>query len=389
MAFDAHNLRRYDPAAVRAPEPAAEEGMRPPSDSDIALLGAGNSGEAVTLRCQALGFNDAVFFAAGGLNNDRLAPRPMPVRRPDGTITPLELAERLVLDGENPRDLIRDYGLLDRRYQHLLRGIPVLETFPKAGAGGHGHPVISALDIDLSIDAVLRLLRRMTRRLRDEPPALAGQSDVQRLLAQSQRRQDVAREKRIVVIGGGAGAMGNAAHQLLPYLIRMVLREQGITAYQLWGVVLGPRAFTGLTPQIKTNYRALIEAFEHMSRHGQRRAYLNDVTIDIQQPPYDRVFLFDDPTLPGEGARVSEAELESFLDRAALNLYLLLRGTVWQTVASHIANDDGVARADGRLRYLNTLHGVAIGADRAQIADVLATRLSAQALEQLVHQFEG
>ena len=389
MSHDIRNLRRYDPLAARQPERAVEDPLRPPADLDVLLLGAGNSGETVVLRCQALAYNDGTFFTAAGLNDDRLAPRPVAVRRSDGTVGPLELIERLVMDGDNPRDQVHDYALLARRYQHLLRGVPVFETYPRAGAGGHGHPVVSALDIDLHIDEVLGLLRRALHRLRDEPAVAPGQSDLQRLLAQGQHRQEPAREKRIVVIGGGCGAMGNAAHQLVPYLLRWLLAEQGVAAYQLWAVVLGPRAFTGLTPFVRHNYRALLEAIEHLSRHGQRRAYINDLEIGIQQPPYDRVFLLDDPALPGEGSRVTEAETDGFLDRAALSLYLLLRGDVWQTVASHTANDDGIVREDGRLRYLHTVQGVAIGADRDQISDLLATSLSARVLEQFIGRFDG
>lgn len=387
MAHDTTALRRYSPSHARESARDGAEASRPAARLDVKLFGAGNSGEAVALRCQALGFNDGVFFPAAGLNNDRLPPRAIAVRRPDGGVAPLDLAERLVMDDENPRELIREVPLLERRYARLLRGISVFETYPRAGDGGHGHPAISTLDIDLNIDAVLGLLRRALRDPNDDASQLAGRSGLQQVVLQRQRQQAPARDRRIVIIGGGCGAMGNAAHHLLPYLVRWLLAEQGIASYQLWGVVLGPRAFTGLTPFVRHNYRALLDAIEHMAQHGQRRTYLNDLTIDIQRPPYDRVFLLDDPTLPGEGARVTEAEMEAFLDRAALSLYLLLRGDVWQTVASRTANDDGVLRADGRLRYLHTVHGVAIGADRARLADALTVGLSARVLDQFIERF--
>jgi hypothetical protein len=354
----------------------------------VLLIGAGNSGETVTLRCQALGYTDGTLWPAAGLNNDRLAPRPVPVRHIDGSTGALALTDRLVMDGDNPRDQIQDDPLLARRYANLLRGIPVFETYPQAGAGGHGYPVISALDIDLHGQEILSLLRRMVRRLRDVSPVVPGQSDVQRLLLQSQQRQEPGQDKTIVVIGGVAGAMGNAAHQLLPGLIRLVLAEQGITTYQLWGVLLGPKAFSGLTPFVRHNYRAALEALEYMSRAGQQRRYRDEIAVSLQQPPYDRVFLLDDPTLPGAGNRVTEAELEGFFNQAALSLSLLLRGTVWDNIASHLANDDGVPRDDGRLRYLHTVRGVLAGADRRQIHDLLATRISDRLIERFLQQFD-
>jgi hypothetical protein len=182
--------------------------------------------------------------------------------------------------------------------------------------------------------------------------------------------------------------MGNAAHQLLPGLIRLVLAEQGITTYQLWGVLLGPKAFSGLTPFVRHNYRAVLEALEYMSRAGLQRRYRDEIDVSLQQPPYDRVFLLDDPTLPGAGTRVTEAELEGFFNQAALSLSLLLRGTVWDTIASHLANDDGVPRDDGRLRYLHTVRGVLAGADRRQIHDLLAMRISDRLIERFLQQFD-
>jgi hypothetical protein len=109
----------------------------------------------------------------------------------------------------------------------------------------------------------------------------------------------------------------------------------------------------------------------------------------LRQPPYDRVFLLDDGALPGEGTRVTESEIETFLDQSALSLYLLLRGTVWQTIASHIANDDGVARADGRLCYLHTARAALIGVDREQIGEFLTASLSARVLGRFIERFEG
>jgi hypothetical protein len=121
-----------------------------------------------------------------------------------------------------------------------------------------------------------------------------------------------------------------------------------------------------------------------MTRHGQRRAYINGLELDIQAPPYDRLFLLDDPNLPGEGSAVTEAEQEAFFDRSALSIYLLLAcGTVWQTVASHTANDDGTLD-DGRPRYLHTVRAALADVDRAHVRELLAARVKASLLETLV-----
>ena len=385
MTLNTQQLRRAS-AAPREPD-AGPALARPPANLDVLMIGAGNSGESVALGCQALGIHDRVWIPAIGLNNDRLPPRLIAVPQADRGSAALELADRLVLDGENPRERLLDEPLLAQRYRPLLRGLPVLETYPRAGAGGHGHPAIAALDIDLSINLVLSWLRGGIHQLRGAPHASTGQTELQRRLAAWRQHDDTTRELRVVLIGGAAGAMGNASHQLLPYLVRHVLAEQGITRYELWGVLLGPRAFSGLTPYTRQNFRALLEGIEQLSRHGMRRRFINDLEIAMQQPPYDRVFLLDDPRLPGTAAKVTEQELDVFLSQSALSLYTLLRGTVWPTVASHTANDDGVARADGRLRYLHTARAVVLRADREQLRAELEQRLAQRALSHFIERF--
>ncbi len=154
MHLNSQQLQR----AGQAARPSAPRGelARPPADLDIAVIGIGNSGEAVALRLQALAYLDGIWLNASGLNNDRLPPRAMTL---PGAPEPLTLAERLVLDADNPRERLLDEPVLARRYAAVLRGISMLETYPRAGSGGHGLPAISGLDIDLNIDRLHAWLR--------------------------------------------------------------------------------------------------------------------------------------------------------------------------------------------------------------------------------------
>ncbi len=386
MSLDVRNLQRYG-RGDRAAQLAPDDSQRPPAQRDVVALCAGNSAETVGLRAKAIAYSDQVWLHVAGLNNDRLPPRPLPVRRADGTSGVLALTERLILDGEHPRERVQDDPLLAARYADLLRGVPVFETYPRAGAGGHGLPVISALDMDLHLDQILGWIRRHLALLHDTPTTNTGASDLQQLVQRAQRRTDTPRERRVLVIGGASGAMGNAAHHLLPPLIRYVLAEQGVTNYQLWGVLLGPRAFTGLTPYVRQNARALLEALEYMSRHGMHRAYSPEVVVRAQQPPYDRVFILDDPSIPAAGTTATEAELERFFDRAALSVATLLRDSTWATVASHIANDDGVPREDGQLRYLHTVQTALLAADRPRLHAMLTAALASEVANRFLTRF--
>lgn len=383
MLLDARQLKRHTPDSGDLPltTPTAQ----PLVDPDLVILGAGNSAEAVTLRLLALAAQDGTPYRGYGLNNDALPPRPLTVRLPDDTLHDLSLTDRLVLTGDNPRDALHQHPLLVARYQALLRGIPVFETYPRAGHGGHGYPVISALDLDVQMPSVQAFLRQLLRPLRDPlPGGTSSASDWERLRATVQQRQQTRTRRRIVVLGSGSGSMGNAAHHLLPYLIRYHLADLGITSYDLWGVVLGPRAFTGLTPFVQGNYRVLLEALDEATRHGHDRHYLPDLHLVLAVPPYDRVFLLDDPHLPGAGTAVSETELAAFLDQAALSLFLLLRESVWATLASHIANPDRVTRpATTGPRFLHTVRGVLASADLPQITALLTAHLEQHILTRL------
>lgn len=382
MVLNSQQLQRfsYAPQAAAPPSDIA----RPPAELDTTVICMGNSAEALGLRLQALAYQDRTWLNVNGLNNDRLPPRALAV---SGLAEPLTFTERLVLDAENPREQLLDDPLLASRYAAVLRGISVFETYPRAGSGGHGLPAISGLDIDLNIGRVYSWLRGIARQLRGLPTPAPGQGEIGRLLAEHGQRNAPAREKRILVIGGACGAMGNAGHQLVPPLLHTTLAEQGIRPYEVWGVMLGPRAFTGLTPYVRHNFRALLETIEHLSQHGLRRRYSADLEIVMQRPPYDRLFLLDDPRLPGSAASVTEAEMEHFLDQSALSLYTLLRGTIWPTIASHTANDDGVVRPDGRLCYLHTVRGALLHADRAHLRGALAAGLAVRTLDRFLSQF--
>ena len=381
MLLDIGSLTRY--TAVAPPDEARSS--RPPALSDLLVVMVGNSGESVGCRIQALGTSDGVTIVGCGINNDGLAPRPLTVRMPDGALLAVPACERLVMGGDNPRDQLRDFPLLDQRYHPLLRGIPVYETFPRAGYGGHGHPAISALDIDLHIVPILALLRQALHGLIDDGANHDARSDWARLTARVRSQAaNRSRRLRILIVGGGGGSMGNAGHHLLPYLVRHLLQEMGVREYELWGAVLGPQAFAGLTPFVRHNYRALLEALDAMARCGQQRSYINGLEVASQAPPYDQLFLLDDPALPNGGPRVTEVEQEGFFDRAALSLYLLLaRGSVWQTIASHTANDRGEP-VDGRLRYLHSVRATLATVDRARLQELLAAEMRARLLAAVV-----
>lgn len=387
MKIDTHKLRRHDPHGATRAGDGGVLGL-PPS-VNVLVIGIGNSGEECALRLRAVLLSAGTSVHAVGINNDSLAPRPQTVRSLDGTLTRVELDERLVFDEDNPRSRLRDYPQLEQHYAQLLRNIPVFETYPRPGRGGHGYSVLADLDINLNSDSMLAFLNYTLRWLDEKLLGSAHQSDVQSLIAVQQRES--ARPKLVLICGGGTGAMGNAGHQIVPYLVRYIVENLGWPACELWGVILGPRAFSGLTPFVDHNYRALLLAIDALSRRGIRRRLANDLELNMPVPPYDRVFLQDDPRLPAMGTQTTETELGAFLDQTALNLSLLLRGTVWDTIAAHTANPDQRAlrrKYTPEPRYLHTVQGVLMGIDRRMLIDSLAVRLESHIFATLMRQLK-
>lgn len=371
-------LRRANP---RAQIPRAEPvKKRPPKKRGVIVIALGNSGEEVALRMQMLAWRDGYDMPVLYLNNDLKAPNPIALRAREQEILTVTAEERLVIGGEgNTRDQIRDYPLLVERYERngLLRNIPVYQTFNRGGRGGHAMPVITSMDIDLNIDSLMNFLRQGLAWQRDGSTG-AGRgdsrtrSDLERILKERARKQQLAAEVwTIVLIGGASGSCGNASLQLLPYLVRHLQQDLQVRNYELWGVLLGPKAFTGLTGETLHNFHALVRSLDWMSKFGQRRKYINDLFINTAAPPYERVFVLDDPMLPREKNAVTEAEQHAFFQRAAISLHLLLNTHAWDELAGVEANRPLQPQAnDSRLRLYNTINGALAGVDREALIEL-------------------
>ncbi|MBI4675895.1 MAG: hypothetical protein HY741_30000 [Chloroflexi bacterium] len=393
------NLGRWELRRAGArvePQKKVEPTKRPPTRRGLFVIAVGNSGEEVGLRMQELAWRDGFDIPICFLNNDAKMPNAIAVRLPDGQTHVLRAEMRLVVGGEgNTRDQIQDYPLLAQRYSPhtLLRNIPVYQTYNRGGRGGHAMPVISAMDLDLHIDEVYGFLRKGLSWLRDgatrgDAPA---RSDLERILKERTRKQQATAQAWIVAqVGGASGSFGNASHQLLPHLTREILKELGIKSYELWGFLLGPKAFTGLTDETQRNYYALLNSLDYMARHGLQRQFINGMNINTATPSYDRIFLLDDVLLPRAQAYVTESELHTFFQRAALSAHLLLSTEAWEVIASHHANPtrDQSNQPDARLRMWNTVNGALAGADHDALAELVALTQQTQLLDALVMQLK-
>ncbi len=274
------------------------------------------------------------------------------------------------------RDRARQFELLRRRYSRdcILRGIAVYEDrkLGMSGEGGGAIPSVTALDIDLNIVRLYAFLQEQLRWLYGGHES-ESMSDLGGLIVDmAHQEQRKSRMWNIVLVGGGSGATGNALLQIMPWLVRRILREMGIANYRLSGVVLGPQAFKGLTPFIVTNYRALLYSLDHMAHHGLHREFINGMKIDMDLPPYDHVFLVDDNQLPGDASgRTTEVGLDDFYNRSARAIGVMLSSNAWETVLARAVNADAPAGAvdDGRLRWLTTMSVATAGVNKPALLE--------------------
>ena len=364
----------------------------PPPTPGVQVIGLGTAGARVT-QLTARYWLERIRQGLATAYLDYPIPgiSPIPVRF--GTDTSEELcAEPFCPVGEptDRRDRARQFDLLRRRYSQdrILRGIAVYEDrkLGMSGAGGGAIPSVTALDIDLNIVTLYTFLQEQLRWLygSHESEAL---SDLGGLIVDiTHQEQRNSRMWNIVLVGGGAGATGNALLQIMPWLVRRILREMGIANYRLIGVVLGPTAFKGLTPYIVTNYRALLYSLDHMAHHGLHREFINGLKIDMDLPPYDHVFLIDDSTLPSDAAgRATEAGLDDFYNRSARAIGVMLSSNAWETVLARAVNADAPADAvdDGRLRWLTTMSVATAGVDKPALIERAIRLRQAQLLQEL------
>jgi len=294
----------------------------------VGIIAGGGFGGLTVQEVYALARRDGVALELLRLDNDHLPVDPVPLA--DGQLVGLPDEAFLSVGSEHPRDDLRAYPLLVRLYieSGVLRGIPVFETYPVAGAGGGGYPVISAIDLDLNIREVRRSIRRFLRPFGRS--YLPDQEDAWRSFASEEADPAAVERPRIVIVGGACGSFGAASHILLPYLVRDEARRLGLPVPHLIGVVAGPRLYAGLHPRAATNWAATLRQLEALTRDGFQREFL-DGEVGMACPPYDRVILCD---AEPEGECATSEEIRRCAAHVARGLYMILGSDLWDKVES-------------------------------------------------------
>lgn len=381
-------------AAQPAEQPSAQRSDAPPVALGVQLIGLGTAGCKVTLQTVRESVRHGERLAAQYFEYPSPALPTIEAITAKGEMIPIEAKPFCpVGDLGERRDQARQHPLLERRYRLLLRGTSVYEDrrLALSGEGGGAIGGVVALDVDRNPERFCAFIADNLRWMLGVPAQDQGSTDLEEITqADIQRRQTINRPWVLVFVFGATGATGNALSQLLPYLFRLALKDMGLTNVQLWGVAMGPLAFKGLTPFVMANYRALMFSLDHMARHGQHREYINGLRVDMDLPPFDQLFLVDDPRLKTDDkGRVTEAAQEEFFARTARALRLLLTTNAWDVVSARAINVNG-PQLDDKLRWMTALNAATAGVNRsalyqqaiaarqAHLLDGLARRLSAR-----------
>jgi len=378
-------LSRHSGAVRPANIPAPNQDIPVPKDRQTLLIAAGGSGREIGYRYVTLCCLSGTLPHAVAIDTDQAELAPLMVRVGDHWFE-MPKPPRFLLGNADWQEAIAQDAILRARYtpgQGLLRGIQAWDMRFQALRGAFGHPPLAQMRIDIEVREVADFLRRALVEAFVAPPQVAppGASDWEKLVAARralQRNQEEARIHRIVMLFSGAGSTGHAAGQTLPYLLWQIIRDLNIAPVEMIGVLFGPHAYEGLTQYTWANDAALRRALAHRMRHGLgKRTFREDFEVDLgTQVPFDHILLIDGPGAQS-GHKVSDVELRTFYDQAALALRAALQREIWDAAIGQINNDNLGAH------YVHIVRSAEAFADGDALRATLARRLEMRVYEAL------
>lgn len=347
----------------------------------VGVIACGGA-KQVAAYLYALGVWHKMRIPVLAIDNDHRLPEP--VRLPDGRLVQIPQRAMVYLGEDYSRNQIADYPLLVDRYEGtagrpgLLRGISVYESYPEAGHGGGGYPVISAMDIDLSIVELRRAIRTWLRTFALPRAAMvAEEQDFWGDLPPVPPDDGAPRRCTLLYLGGGCGSPGPAGHRLVPYIVRQELRDlSGIAGqalpepYQV-GVVTGPSLYEGFHDRAGANWLATVTELDDLTQHGLDWSFIDGSSVHEAAPPYARIILADGER---EGPRATEEEVTRFHAQLAKTLFVALTSDVFPRTEAALNN---------RRHPWTTLRAVLAEADLQTAREQARTRLLRHRLKTL------
>ncbi len=212
---------------------------------------------------------------------------------------------------------------------------------------------------------------------------------MQQILAE--REAEARREQPllIVTISSAVGGLGSSIFLHDTYYLRHLLEKRGASSVTLWGVLVGPRAFSGRGPNILHNYAALMRELDLVYTEGFRCAFVNGESMAMARPPFDVLFQVDLTEWPeGEdsGGKLSDTAMDAFLRQVALGVHLLTTPAMRDRIQSLLTNARGEDEIgdDGRIGYLASFNAALAAVNLNALGETIALNRMEQVVQTLV-----
>jgi len=367
-----------------SPERAVGATERRPPTSRLFHDGLGGAGGRIVTHLKAL---DAINGQASGyLWRDSDRGDRFETFLPGGIRIALADHEVCRFGVENGRAELEDHPQLARRYRRLLRGIPVALTY---GHGAGQWRPIGILDYELDIDTI----HAATSRALDAfyPTMLGKRMSMQQVLAE--REAEAQREQPLLIVkaSSAVGGLGSSTFIHDAYYTRHLLDRRGASNASVWGVLIGPRAFSGRGPNITHNFAALMRELDWVYREGFRHIFINGETVSFARPPFDLLFQVDLTEWPeGEdpGGKLSDTAMDAFLRQAALGIHLLTTPAMRDRLQSLLVNvrSEDEMGADGRIDFLASFNAALAAVNMNALDEAIALSEAEDVVRALIDQ---
>lgn len=298
---------------------------------------------------------------------------------PDGTVVGLQPDELCLFGWDDARSQLRRHSALSRRYQTLLRGNPVSQTYKRGAA--QCRPM-GLLQYELSFPAILEAKRARLNAL--YPPTEARGASLQDVVLAREAQLQMAQPLLDVHIASAVGGQGSSIAIHDAYATRWLCEQRGIKNVTHVGILLGPQAFQRRERNIELNYTATMRELEKAYRDGFILALPAGEQAAFARPPFDELYLLDLAEWPRSedpDRRLSDTAMDAWLRQVALTVHTYTQRALHDRLESLLLN---LANQTDESLSFGALNAAMAFADLAALNQAIALDKAAAMLRALL-----
>lgn len=298
---------------------------------------------------------------------------------PDGTVVALQPEEMCLFGWDDARSQLSRHPALARRYQALLRGNPVSQTYKRGAA--QCRPM-GLLQYELSLAAIFEAKKARLNLL--YPPVEARGAGLSDLMLSRETQRQMAQPMLNVHIASAVGGQGSAIVIHDAYATRWLCEQRGIRNVTHIGVLLGPNAFQRRERNIELNYAAVMRELEAVYRDGFTLALPTGEHVTFAKPPFDELYLLDLAEWPRSedpDRRLSDTAMDAWLRQVALTIHTYTQRVLHDRLESLLLN---LANQSDESLAFGSLNAAMVFADLAALNEVIALDKAGAMLDALL-----